>query len=1074
MSLRSIPLVLAVAIALSACQASAPGLVPPAVVPADTAAAAAVSGPEVRTFSGIATFQGQPLSGFDVRVYDAVTDQPLPRVGTFSGPQARRYTLSSLEGGSGPSVLDQGLVTDEQGRYHLLVGGFAPGQAVRVVIAKGDVSSETIITADAEDLDPLVTNEVDDSYLVGDAETARLLNPEGTPPVPMAELVADPALLQLSAAELGTFVTEGDVDDAMIQGAIARGELDAAGYAAALTAEIEAGEALLDAGDTAAVQGGGLEGAVVAEADGPAAAGYVLLANGLFAPRGLLAAKPLPGLPPLVTKLPAKPTGTLVKAPDGKPRLEVPVKPLQLGSKQQARSEQEARADFEQQLNALLVDLSREQENKLREAYRRAGPRATQQQLAQIEKEVKAQCGQRLKELVAVRKDPVSRTLAQLMAVGAKTGKSPVDVIHEQLKAETAKRAQAKASTVTNLKRLADERAAALREAAARKKAAASALLKGQPVLSAKERLALAAQEKKRQEESAARLKAAGLTPPKPTLVRKPDGTMVAVVEPRIERRVNEVTTTQAKLVAPVLATSRVLAPKAASAVITKATQEIRALTPSLKQAFQSNPNAARELMNAKERNPQTLSRIVSSAGVERKTAQIVTSLVSDIAQQSKDPAKRSPAASDPAVVASLTKIALPGTAFTTTFDPTQGLTLTNSATGQSVDAASASAVASAVSSSQPRTSSGSSAPSGPQVTALSATGFVVGETLTITGTAFSATADQNVVSFNGTTATPSAATATSLTVTVPADATSGDLTVTTGGRASNATAYFVYQPYASLTTTTYASGLKIYGGQGQGMAVDASDNVFVVQNDVGNLGGLGPKVTRHDAAGAVTATFQPNVATIPQLSAVAIRNGLVYVAVGRHFNSSAETNKVVRWNPDDDSFSTFVTGVANPAGLAFDSAGNLYVASVTDRAVYKYDTAGALVGTVTSGMTEEPAGLAIDKDDTLYIAGFNIPTATSGKTIYKVPAGGTRSVFYNVATDYEPQSLCFDAKGFLWVTQYNTSKITRISPAGVGTTWATGLGGPNGIAIDSNGNVFATLNNNTVQKTVGAAPLSN
>jgi protocatechuate 3,4-dioxygenase beta subunit len=67
--------------------------------------------------------------------------------------------------------------------------------------------------------------------------------------------------------------------------------------------------------------------------------------------------------------------------------------------------------------------------------------------------------------------------------------------------------------------------------------------------------------------------------------------------------------------------------------------------------------------------------------------------------------------------------------------------------------------------------------------TSLSITGFTssgaVGSSITITGTNFSTTASENIVTINGVTATVTAATSTQLTVTVPEGATSGVIAVT-------------------------------------------------------------------------------------------------------------------------------------------------------------------------------------------------------------------------------------------------------------------------------------------------------
>jgi len=66
-----------------------------------------------------------------------------------------------------------------------------------------------------------------------------------------------------------------------------------------------------------------------------------------------------------------------------------------------------------------------------------------------------------------------------------------------------------------------------------------------------------------------------------------------------------------------------------------------------------------------------------------------------------------------------------------------------------------------------------------PAVTSFTPKNSIVGSTVVITGTNFSPTAANNVVKFNGVTATVSEASATSLTVTVPEGATTGKVSVT-------------------------------------------------------------------------------------------------------------------------------------------------------------------------------------------------------------------------------------------------------------------------------------------------------
>ena len=92
-----------------------------------------------------------------------------------------------------------------------------------------------------------------------------------------------------------------------------------------------------------------------------------------------------------------------------------------------------------------------------------------------------------------------------------------------------------------------------------------------------------------------------------------------------------------------------------------------------------------------------------------------------------------------------------------------------------------------------------------PSINSFSPTSGTGGATITINGTNFSTTASQNIVKFNGATATVTAATATSLTVTLPNDATTGKITVQVGSLTATSTTDF--SAIISITNFTPTSG---------------------------------------------------------------------------------------------------------------------------------------------------------------------------------------------------------------------------------------------------------------------------
>ena len=87
-----------------------------------------------------------------------------------------------------------------------------------------------------------------------------------------------------------------------------------------------------------------------------------------------------------------------------------------------------------------------------------------------------------------------------------------------------------------------------------------------------------------------------------------------------------------------------------------------------------------------------------------------------------------------------------------------------------------------------------------PQISNLTPISGAVGTLVTIAGTNFGATPGTSTVTFNGTTATPSSWSASSVTVPVPSGATTGNVVVTVGGVSSNSVSFTVATANLTLT----------------------------------------------------------------------------------------------------------------------------------------------------------------------------------------------------------------------------------------------------------------------------------
>ncbi|MFN3403987.1 MAG: FG-GAP-like repeat-containing protein [Cytophagaceae bacterium] len=97
---------------------------------------------------------------------------------------------------------------------------------------------------------------------------------------------------------------------------------------------------------------------------------------------------------------------------------------------------------------------------------------------------------------------------------------------------------------------------------------------------------------------------------------------------------------------------------------------------------------------------------------------------------------------------------------------------------------------------------------SAPAISGFSPNSGSVGTTVTISGSNFSSTPSQNTVTFNGVAATVTAATSTSLTVTVPSGATTGTISVTVNGQSVvSSSSFTVTSPTVSITDFLPSSG---------------------------------------------------------------------------------------------------------------------------------------------------------------------------------------------------------------------------------------------------------------------------
>ena len=144
-----------------------------------------------------------------------------------------------------------------------------------------------------------------------------------------------------------------------------------------------------------------------------------------------------------------------------------------------------------------------------------------------------------------------------------------------------------------------------------------------------------------------------------------------------------------------------------------------------------------------------------------------------------------------------------------------------------------------------------------------------------------------------------------------------------------------------------------------------------------------------------------------------------------------------------------FVSDLMNATGLAFDRAGILYVSSRYDGIVYQVEPNGAM-SVYVEGMGVA-TGMAFDEEENLYVGD------RSG-TIFKISRERQIYVFATLEASLAAYHLAFGPDGYLYVTGPTTSSfdsVFRVSHDGDVEVFYRGLGRPQGLAFDVDGNLY-------------------
>jgi trimeric autotransporter adhesin len=325
------------------------------------------------------------------------------------------------------------------------------------------------------------------------------------------------------------------------------------------------------------------------------------------------------------------------------------------------------------------------------------------------------------------------------------------------------------------------------------------------------------------------------------------------------------------------------------------------------------------------------------------------------------------------------------------------------------------------------------------------------------------------------------------------------------------------------VITTVAGNGIAGFGGDSlpatsaslngvTGLALDSSGNLYIADSNNFRVRKVtsGGVITTVAGNGTAAASADGTTATLASLSAVA---GVATDAAGNlYITELARVRKVaagllstVAGNGiagySGDGALAVAAQINLPQGMAFDPAGNLFIADTGNFSVRKVAAAGGIISTVagtgsdefsgdngpaTSAELNDPIAVALDSAGNLYIAEtLRVRKVTNG--VVTTIAGGGNALAGTAdngpATNasIRPAGIAVDAAGAVYISDTLSNSIRKIF-GGVITTFAgTGIAGsvgdngsatlaqlnqPRGLAIDAAGALYiADGANNRVRK---------
>ncbi|HEX6291760.1 MAG TPA: RHS repeat-associated core domain-containing protein [Herpetosiphonaceae bacterium] len=291
-----------------------------------------------------------------------------------------------------------------------------------------------------------------------------------------------------------------------------------------------------------------------------------------------------------------------------------------------------------------------------------------------------------------------------------------------------------------------------------------------------------------------------------------------------------------------------------------------------------------------------------------------------------------------------------------------------------------------------------------------------VGTTVTLYGTGFSATAADNVVKFNGVTATVTSASATQIVVSVPASATSGTLSITTQGATVTSSTPFTVQ--AAAATPQITAFTPTVGAPGTVVTIDGANfEAAIANNKVG---------------------FNGTLAHLTSVTSTRIETTVPTKAASGRLSVATPAGKVVSSSDFFVPPSGFTAADIDVTGrMAIGESKAITLGTANKIAMILFDgSQGQQVSLNLTGVTIPSTSVSILSPDGSTLGSVSIGTNGGLLDNRTLPATGTYTILVDPGSTYT---------GNITLNLYNAADvISQITPGGPALNIATTVPGQN------------------------------